>query len=76
MYDYYNGCHIYSGASINANTHCWTPKAAVAWHERGARHSCSLVGPDDLLHSKEEAESYAIQMARKWVDDLTQGKKP
>ena len=42
-------------------------------------HNRSFVridGPDDLFHSKEEAESYAIQMARKWVDDLTQGKKP
>jgi len=76
MHEYYKGCHIYSGADLNANTDCWVPKADISWHEGGNRHSRLLAGPDDRFHTKAEAESYAIQMARKWVDDRTQGKQP
>jgi hypothetical protein len=47
---------------------CWIPKVDVSWEEQGARRHQLLTGPSDIFKIIDEAEVYAAEMAKAWID--------
>lgn len=48
---------------------CWVPEAEVLWKEDGERRHQRLKGPDDRFKIIDEAQFYAVEMAKSWIDD-------
>jgi hypothetical protein len=53
---------------LNLDTDCWIPKADVTWNEQGTQRRQLLAGPIDRFKIIDEAEIYAVEMARAWID--------
>ena len=68
MDDYYKGHHTHADADQHPETKRWVPKAHICWDENDPREFTMLTGTDKFL-SREEAISYVVQLARKWIDD-------
>jgi hypothetical protein len=48
----------------------WRPKALVSFSEGGTIHQRLVPAPLDITFDTEkDAEIYAVQMAKKWIDD-------
>ena len=76
MEELYKSRRIYTMPQLNLRTDCWVPKADVSWDEHGKQHHQAIAGPGDLFKIIEEADIYAVEMAKSWidaelVDDLT-----
>jgi len=46
----------------------WVPKADVLWGERGTEQHELLTGPNDRFRIIDHAETYAVEMAKAWID--------
>jgi hypothetical protein len=72
----YKSGHIYSVPELDLETDCWIPTADVSWEEGGTKYRQLLTGPIGYFKIIDEAEIYAIEMAKSWIelkcaDDLT-----
>jgi hypothetical protein len=48
----------------------WRPKAVVSIYQRGTLRKQTVKAPDRvLLDSEEAAETYALAIAKKWIDE-------
>ncbi len=48
----------------------WRPKALVSIHEGGSLRTHLVPAPlDKMFDTEEQADAYAIPMAKKWIDD-------
>lgn len=65
----YKSHFIHAIAGLEPDTKCWAPVAHISWDKHGARQFHLLKGPLDRFKNPEEVESYAIAMARRWIDD-------
>jgi hypothetical protein len=72
----YKSRHIHSVPGLNLEMDCWIPNAYVSWDEAGTKCRQLLTGPIGYFKIIDEAEIYAVEMAKTWidaesVDDLT-----
>jgi hypothetical protein len=62
---------IQSGGEGIPGSNEWRPSVRVIWHEEG-RERIKYFPPGSFqrkFETEKEAESYAHQMAKKWIDD-------
>jgi hypothetical protein len=72
----YRSCHLLTIPELNLDADCYIPKADVSWEAQGAPRHQLLTGTSDIFKIIDEAEVYAVEMAKVWidvefVDDLT-----
>ena len=71
----YKSCHVLTTPELNLDADCWIPKADVSWDEQGKPCHKLLTGRSDYFKIIDEAEVYAVEMAKAWIDvelvDLT-----
>ncbi|MEE9537829.1 MAG: hypothetical protein V3W10_00640 [candidate division NC10 bacterium] len=65
----YKEHHIEAG-SMEYESGGWPAEATVYWEEQGHGRTCPLYHPPgkDAFHTQDEAETYAIGMAKQWID--------
>lgn len=64
----YRSCYVLTEPELNLDADCWIPKADVFWEEQGAPRHQLLTGPSDIFKIIDEADVYAIEMAKAWID--------
>ena len=72
----YRFCRVLTIPELNLDADCYIPKVDVSWEEQGAPRHQLLTGTSDIFKIIDEAEVYAVEMAKVWidvefVDDLT-----
>lgn len=65
---FYNDRLIIAYASINQSTNLWTPGAEITWKRDGERHSHTIGGLADQFKTCDEAERFAINLAKAWIN--------
>jgi hypothetical protein len=68
MEEIYKSRRIHTAPQLNPDTDCWIPNADVSWDEHGSEHHRLLVGPLDRFKIIDQAEIYALDMAKEWID--------
>jgi len=68
MYEVYRRRHIHAVAELNLDADCWIPTADVSWYEHDKQHHRRLTGPNDCFKIIDEAQIYAFEMAKAWID--------
>ncbi|HUK39741.1 MAG TPA: hypothetical protein VLX11_01810 [Candidatus Acidoferrales bacterium] len=69
MDEFYKSYYIHTLVDLSVENDCWVPKVEIMWEEQGAPCRKQLVGPNDFFKILENAEIYALEMARGWIDD-------
>ena len=69
MDEIYKSHSIRTEHELNLETDCWIPRAKISWVEDGVQCSQTLAGPADIFKVIDEAERYAVEMAKIWIDD-------
>jgi hypothetical protein len=64
----YRSCHVLTIPELNLDADCWIPKVDVSWEEQGAPRHQLLTGLSDVFKIIDEAEVYAVEMAKAWID--------
>jgi hypothetical protein len=64
----YRSCRVRTIPELNVDADCWIPKADVSWEEQGALRHQLLTGRSDVFKIIDEAEIYALEMAKAWID--------
>jgi hypothetical protein len=64
----YKSHHIHSVPELNLEMDCWIPQADVSWDEAGRKCRQLLTGPIGYFKTIDEAEIYAVEMAKTWID--------
>jgi hypothetical protein len=65
---YYNDRLIITYASLHQSTQLWNPGAEITWKHDGQRYSHTIGGLTDRFQTSEEAEKFAINLAKAWID--------
>jgi hypothetical protein len=65
---FYNDRLIIAHASINQSTNLWSAGAEITWKRDGQRYSHTISGLTDRFKTAEEAEKFAINLAKAWID--------
>lgn len=68
MNELYQGRKINVVAELDLDADCWIPMADVAWEENGRQNHQRLTGPNGFFKIIDEAQIYAIEMAKSWID--------
>jgi hypothetical protein len=68
MVKLYQSCRIHVLTKLNLDSDCWVPEAEILWEEYGKRRHQRLKGPDDRFKIIDQAQLYAIEMAKSWID--------
>jgi len=69
---------VYRGRTIEPQAYQsdgeqWRPKAIVVTHEGGSVQTLPIVSHIDTMFATEaEANAYAVEMAKKWIDERGQ----
>ena len=69
MEEFYKSYYIHTLVDLCTDSDCWVPKVEVIWEEQGSPRCKQLAGPKDLFKIFDNAEIYAVEMARGWIDD-------
>jgi hypothetical protein len=64
----YKSRHIHSVPELSLETDCWIPNADVSWEAAGATCHQLFTGPVGYFKIIDEAEIYAVEMAKTWID--------
>jgi hypothetical protein len=64
----YRSFRVRATPELNADTDCWIPKAEVFWEEEGSQRHQLLTGWSDVFKVIDEAEIYAVEMAKAWIN--------
>lgn len=65
---YYNGRVIIAHASLNQSSKLWSAGAEISWKSDGERRSHTIGGLAERFKTAEEAEKFAINLAKAWID--------
>jgi hypothetical protein len=65
---YYNDRLIIAYASFNQSTKEWSGGAEITWKHEGRRNSHTIGALADRFKSSEDAERFAINFAKAWID--------
>ena len=68
MSELYQGRKINVVAELDLDADCWIPRADVVWEENGRQNHQHLTGPNGFFKIIDEAQIYAIEMAKSWID--------
>jgi len=68
MNEFYQGWKIKVIAELDLDADCWIPTADIAWEENGRQNHQRLTGPSGYFKIIDEAQMYAIEMAKSWID--------
>ena len=68
MSEFYQGRRISVVAELDLDADCWIPTADVSWEEHGKQNHQRLTGLSGFFKVIDEAQSYAIEMAKAWID--------
>ena len=68
MDEVYKSRQIHTTPQLNPDTDCWIPQADISWEEWGTKHHQILGGPPDRFKIIDQAEIYALEMAKAWID--------
>jgi hypothetical protein len=68
MNEYYLRYHIRANAELNLAADFWIPTVDISWDMHGKQFHQRLTGPSGFFVVIEEALTYAIEMARTWID--------
>ena len=68
MEELYKSRRIHREFQLNIETDCWIPIVDISWDEDGKQIHQFLRGPKDRFKIIDEAEIYAVEMAKKWID--------
>jgi hypothetical protein len=68
MDEFYKSRHIRTALRLDLDSDCWVPTADVSWNDHGRERHELLAGPPDFFKVLDEAEIYAVDMAKAWVD--------
>ena len=62
--------HFIDVRSSESDGQRWRPRAVVSIYHSGALHTKIVPAPIDVLFDSEvAADTYALAMAKKWIDD-------
>jgi hypothetical protein len=64
----YKSCHIHTALDLNVETDCWVANADVSWGQGGTECHQLLKGSLGYFKIIDEAEIYAVEMAKTWID--------
>ena len=64
----YRSRQIHSLPELSLETDCWVPTAHVSWEQGGTKFHQLLRGPVGYFKIIDEAEVYALEMAKTWID--------
>jgi hypothetical protein len=64
----YKSRHIHSVPELHLETDSWIPNADVSWREGGTKCRQLLTGPTGYFKIIDEAEIYALEMVKTWID--------
>jgi hypothetical protein len=67
----YHSYHIVGVAHLNEKSGYWMPKVRVLWTDAGREKKLELDGPANRFKTKDEAEDYAVDMGKNWIDKKT-----
>ena len=65
---YYNDRLIVAFASLNPSDKRWSGGAEITWKRDGRRHSHSIGGLADRFKTSADAERFAMNLAKTWID--------
>lgn len=65
----YKSHSIRTEHELNLESDCWIPRAKISWAEDGMECIQTLDGPADIFKGIDEAERYALNMAKIWIDE-------
>lgn len=65
---FYEDRLIIAYAAINPSTELWIPGAEISWKRDGQRYSHTIGGVADRFKTCDEAERFAIDLAKAWID--------
>jgi hypothetical protein len=65
---YYRDRLIIAYASLNQSTKQWSGGAEITWKRDGQRYSHTIGGLADHFKTAEQAEIFATNLARAWID--------
>ena len=68
MNELYQGRKINVVAELDLDADCWIPRADVVWEENGRQNHQHLTGPNGFFKIIDEAQIYALEMAKSWID--------
>ncbi|HXG52291.1 MAG TPA: hypothetical protein VNN77_12920 [candidate division Zixibacteria bacterium] len=65
---YYNDRLIIAHASLHPSSKLWSAGAEITWKVSGSRRSHTIGGLGERFRTAEEAEKFAIDLAKAWID--------
>ncbi len=65
---YYRDRLIIAHSSFNPLTKQWSAGAEITWKRDGRRHSHTLDGLSERFKTAEDAENFASNLAKAWID--------
>ena len=65
---YYNERLIVAFASLNQSDKQWSAGAEITWKRDGQRYTHSISGLADRFNGSDDAEKFAIHLAKSWID--------
>jgi hypothetical protein len=68
MGEFYQGRTITVFAELDLDADCWIPTADVSWEEHGKQNHQRLTGLNGFFKVIDDAQTYAIEMAKAWID--------
>ena len=68
MEELYKSRRIFGEFQLNLETDCWIPIVDISWDEDGKQIHQFLRGPKDRFKIIDDAEVFAVEMAKKWID--------
>jgi hypothetical protein len=64
----YHSYHIVGIARLNEKSGYWLPTVRLLWTDAGLEKKFELDGPPNRFKTKDEAEDYAVEMGKNWID--------
>jgi hypothetical protein len=65
---YYKGRLIVAYATLHPSTNLWSAGAEITWKKDAERLSYTIGGLAERFPSAAEAERFAVELARRWID--------
>ena len=65
----YKGHLVVAFARFEKEVKRWVPMIHISWEDAAIPHSYRHKGPSDRFTTQQDAETFAIQIAKAWVDD-------
>jgi hypothetical protein len=65
----YKGFLIIATGVFDKDTRLWSPKADITWWSVAGREYHGITDSVHSFTTKQEAETFAVEMAKAWIDE-------